>query len=259
MNEIHPTALISKDVRLGNNIKIGPYSVLSGPLEIGDNCIIESHVVLKGRTRLGNNNHCYQFASIGEDPQDKKYQGEDTWLEVGHNNIIRECATIHRGTEQGGGKTIIGNNNLIMAYVHVAHDCLIGNDVILSNNAALAGHVTIHDHAILGGYTLVHQFCSIGSYCFTAMNSVISKDVPPYLMISGHMAKPHGLNTEGLKRHQFTPEDIKQIKQAYQILYRNHYTMEQAMETLSKMAEDSTVIKVFMDFLQRHVARGVIR
>ncbi len=256
---IHPTAIISDDVVLGKNVRVGAYSVLSGPLSIGDDTQIEPHVVIKGRTVIGKNNHIYQFASVGEDPQDKKYHGEDTVLEIGDNNVIRECVTLNRGTLQGGGKTVIGHHNLIMAYVHVAHDCIIGNHVILSNNTALAGHVNIHDYAILGGYSLVHQFCTIGSYCFTAMNSVISKDVPPYLMIAGHMAKPHGLNTEGLKRNQFSLDDIKMIKQAYQILYRSHHTTEEAIELLTELAEKSRVIVNFVDFLQHHINRGVIR
>jgi UDP-N-acetylglucosamine acyltransferase len=214
--------------------------------------------VINGPTTIGKNNKIYQFASIGEAPQDKKYAGEPTRLEIGDNNIIRESVTISRGTAQDSGVTRLGNDNLIMAYAHIAHDCQVGNSTVFANSTSLAGHVHVADYVIFGGFTLVHQFCKIGAYCFTAMGSAISKDVPPYLRVAGHMAKPYGLNSEGLKRRGFSPDAIAQLRDAYKILYRSSLTLEQATQRLSEKAEASKEIKYFLDFIKAS-GRGIIR
>lgn len=255
---IHPTAVIDPGARLAAGVSVGAYSVIEADVEIGENTWIAPHVVISGPTRIGRNNKIYQFSSIGAVPQDKKFAGEKTLLEIGDGNVIRESCTINRGTMQGGGITRIGNNNWIMAYVHIAHDCIIGNHVVFANNASLAGHVTIHDYVILGGFTLVHQFCVVGTYAFTAMASAISKDVPPYLMVSGHMAKPHGLNTEGLKRHGFSANTISQLRRAYKILYRSNYTVEQALENLRILEQECSEVGKWVEFLG-NTTRGIIR
>lgn len=256
---IHPTAIIDPSAELAGNVEVGAYTIIGPKVKIDSGNKIASHVVINGPSQIGKDNIFYQFGSIGEAPQDKKYQGEDTALEIGDRNVIREFTTLNRGTVQDRGATTIGDDNLIMAYVHIAHDCLLGDDIILANNVALAGHVNIHDHAILGGYSLVHQFCTIGSYCFTAMNSVISKDVPPYVMVSGHMAKPHGLNVEGLKRHGFSTETIKAIRKAYKALYRSNLTTEDAVTEINEIATDYQELSLMTDFLSQHVNRGIIR
>jgi len=259
VNTIHATAIIEDGAKIGTGVSIGAYSVIAKNVEVGDGCRIASHVVIEGPCQIGKNNEIYQFASVGAAPQDKKYNGEPTLLLIGDNNVIREGATLNRGTVQGGGSTTIGSGNLIMAYVHVAHDCHVGNRTILANNTALAGHVNIHDDAILGGFSLVHQFCTVGSYAFTAMNSVISKNVPPYLMISGHMAKPHGLNLEGLKRNGFDKDTIRQLKDAYKFLYRSGLTLDDAITEIIALAAKCPEVEVLVDFLKENVKRGIIR
>lgn len=255
---IHPTAIIDPSARLGTGVSVGAYSIIGADVDVGENTWIAPHVVISGPTRIGRNNKFYPFSSIGAVPQDKKYAGEKTFLEIGDGNVIRESCTINRGTAQGGGITRIGNNNWIMAYVHIAHDCIVGDGTVFANNASLAGHVTIEDHVILGGFTLIHQFCIVGAYAFTAMASAISKDVPPYLMVSGHMAKPHGLNTEGLKRHAFSSDSIGQLRRAYKILYRSNYTVEQALEKLVELEQDCPEVARWVVFL-RNTTRGIIR
>lgn len=255
---IHSTAIVDNSALISDDVSIGPYSIIGREVEIESGCVIGPHVVINGPTKIGRQNRIYQFASIGEDPQDKKYAGEPTRLEIGNNNVIREYCTISRGTVQDSGITRVGDENWIMAYVHIAHDCQIGNQTIFSNNASLAGHVNVQDHAILGGFTLVHQFCTIGAHCFTAMNSVISKDVPPFVMVSGHMAKPHGLNTEGLKRRGFSSETISALKKAYKILYRSGLTTEQAIEQMYDLSKDSKEVGQMIEFL-KGVSRGVLR
>ena len=195
---IHQTALIDPSAKIADDVIIGAYSIIGANVEIASGTEIASHVVINGPTRIGRNNRIFQFSSIGEEPQDKKYHGEPTLLEIGDNNLIRESVTINRGTVQGGGVTKVGSNNWIMAYVHIAHDCIIGDDNIFANNASLAGHVIVDQHVILGGFTLVSQFNHLGSHCFSAMGSVISRNVPPYVLVSGHMAEPVGINVEGL-------------------------------------------------------------
>lgn len=255
---IHPTAIIDPSARLGTGVSVGAYSIIGADVDVGENTWIAPHVVISGPTRIGRNNKFYPFSSIGAVPQDKKYAGEKTFLEIGDGNVIRESCTINRGTAQGGGVTRIGNNNWIMAYVHIAHDCIVGDGTVFANNASLAGHVIIEDHVILGGFTLIHQFCSVGAYAFTAMASAISKDVPPYLMVSGHMAKPHGLNTEGLKRHAFSSDSIGQLRRAYKILYRSNYTVEQALEKLVELEKDCPEVARWVVFL-KNTTRGIIR
>ncbi len=259
MSKIHPTAIIDPSAELADDVEVGAYSVIGKKVRIDSGNTIGSHVVINGPTQIGKDNTFYQFGSIGEAPQDKKYKGEDTTLEIGDRNVIREFTTLNRGTIQDRGTTTIGSDNLIMAYVHVAHDCVLNDDIILANNVALAGHVNIHSHAILGGFSLIHQFCTIGEYCFTAMNSVISKDIPPYVMVSGHMAKPHGLNIEGLKRHGFSKESLKAIRNAYKALYRSNLTLDDAITEINEMATSCDELSLMIEFLSGHVNRGIIR
>ncbi len=253
---IHSTAIIDPAAQLGRNVEIGPYSIIGADVVIGDDCIIGPHVVLRGPTVLGRNNRIFQFASVGEDCQDKKFKGEPTQLVIGDNNIIREFVTIHRGTTQDQGITRIGSDNLLMAYVHVAHDCVVGDHVILANNTTLAGHVHVGDWAILGGFTGVHQFCHIGAHAFTAVNSVVVQDIPPYIMAQGHNAVPRTINSEGLKRRGFSPEQISTIKRAFKILYRQGHTVSEAVEKMNEL--QATELQPLIDFVQQS-ARGIIR
>lgn len=255
---IHPQALIDPSAELADGVSVGPFSVIGAGVTIGQGTEIGPHVVIGGPTIIGRENKIFAFASVGCDPQDKKYDGEPTRLEIGDRNVIRENCTISRGTVQDTGVTRIGNDNLVMAYVHIAHDCQIGNDAIFANSVTLAGHVEVENFCILGGFTLVHQFCKVGAHCFTAMNSVISKDVLPFTMISGHMAKPHGLNVEGLKRRGFTSETIRQLRKAYRIIYRSNLTLDHAVKKLEPMADDCPEIGQLLSFLQR-VTRGIVR
>lgn len=256
---IHSTVLIDPGARIGDNVSIGPYSVIGPDVSIDDDTWIGPHVVIKGPTTIGKSNKIYQFSSIGENPQDKKYNNDkNSELYIGDRNVIREFCTINRGTNHGGGKTTLGNDNWIMAYVHIAHDCLIGSNTIFANNTTLAGHVVVDDYAIFGGFTGIHQFCHIGKHCFTAISSVVVKDVPPYLMISGNTAKPNGLNREGLKRHGFQVETINLLRKAYKIVYRQGLTVKQAMEELEELAGQSEEVKYFADFISKST-RGIVR
>ena len=255
---IHSTAIVDKSANIASDVTVGPYSIIGPQVEIDSGTTIGPHVVINGPTKIGRNNRIFQFASVGDEPQDKKYKGEPTRLEIGDNNVIRESCTISRGTAQDLGVTRLGSDNWIMAYVHIAHDCQIGNNTIFANSASLAGHVTVEDYAILGGFTLVHQFCKIGAHCFTAMNSVISQDVPPYLMIAGHMAKPYGLNVEGLKRRGFSSGALSALKKSYKILYRSGHSLEQAIDVLSELASQYPEVAQFVAFL-KSVKRGIVR
>ncbi len=255
---VHPTAIVDPQAKLGTDVTIGPYSIIGADVEIGDNTWIGPHVVINGPTKIGNNNKVYQFASLGEAPQDKKYDGEPTRLEIGDRNIIRECVTIHRGTIQDQGVTRVGNDGLFLAYCHIAHDCHVGNNVIFSNNASLAGHVHVGDYAILGGFTLVHQFCVIGAHAFTGMGSGIGKDVPPFLIVSGNPAQAHGLNAEGLKRRGFDKARLAQLRKAYKILFRSGLTLEQAKEELGRMPDATDDVRQFAQFLEIQT-RGIVR
>jgi UDP-N-acetylglucosamine acyltransferase len=256
--KIHPSALIDPKAELDSSVEVGAYSVIGAGVRVGANTRIGSHVVLKGPTTIGKNNQIFQYSSLGEQPQDKKYKDEPTELMIGDGNTIREFCTFNRGTVQDKGVTTIGNDNWIMAYVHIAHDCTIGNNTIFANNSSLAGHVDIHDYAILGGFTLIHQFCKIGSHVITAVGSVVFKDIPPYVTAAGYDAKPHGINAEGLKRRGFTTDEITQIKRAYKALYRNGLTLEEAKVELVAMHTISNKIELLSDFLTLST-RGIIR
>jgi UDP-N-acetylglucosamine acyltransferase len=258
LEKIHPSALIDPKAELDSSVEVGAYSVIGADVRIGANTRIGSHVVLKGPTTIGKNNQIFQYSSLGEQPQDKKYKDEPTELVIGDGNTIREFCTFNRGTVQDKGVTSIGNDNWIMAYVHIAHDCTIGSNTIFANNSSLAGHVDIHDYAILGGFTLIHQFCKIGSHVITAVGSVVFKDIPPYVTAAGYDAKPHGINAEGLKRRGFTADEITQIKRAYKALYRNGLTLEEAKVELASMHAISNKIELLSDFLTLST-RGIIR
>jgi UDP-N-acetylglucosamine acyltransferase len=255
---IHPTAVIDSSAVIGKAVTVGPYSVIGPEVKIGDNTTIGSHVVIKGPTSIGKANRIYQFCSIGEDPQDKKYASEVTRLEIGDRNTVREFATMHRGTKQDNGLTKIGSDNLFMAYTHVAHDCVIGNHVIMANGASLAGHVQLHSHAILGGFTLVHQFTKIGEYSFAAMGSAITQDIPPFVMVGGKPTKPHGINSVGMERNGISPEDIRLIRKAYKMIYKMNLRLEDAIDQMEDLAGDSRELSAMVNFL-RNVSRGVLR
>ena len=253
---IHETAIIDSSAKLGNNVSVGPWTIIGPNVEIGDDCDIRSHVVIKGPTKIGARNTIYQFASVGEDCQDKKYAGEPTRLEIGDDNVIRESVTIHRGTIQDEGITRIGDRNLLMAYVHVAHDCMIGDDNIFANLVTLAGHVHVGNQVILGGLTGVHQFCHIGSHAFAAVNSIVVQDIPPFVMAQGHNARPRTINSEGLTRRQFSDQEIRNIRRAYKLLYRSSLTVEEAIQQIETLEEPK--LADFIKFVQQS-QRGIIR
>ena len=255
---IHPTAIVDSGAKIAANVEIGPYSIIGPDVEIGENTVVGSHVVIKGRTRIGRDNHIFQFCSLGEVPQDKKYAGEPTRLEIGDRNTIREFCTFNLGTIQDGGATRIGDDNWIMAYVHIAHDCQVGNKTTFANNAQLAGHVVVEDWAILGGYTGVHQFCRVGAHVMTAVGTVVLQDVPPYLMAAGNTAQPYGINVEGLKRRGFTAESLSALKHAYRTLYKSGLLLEEAKVKLAEEAKTQPDVQRFVDFLAVS-KRGIIR
>jgi UDP-N-acetylglucosamine acyltransferase len=253
MSQVHPTALVDPAARLADDVEVGAFSIVGPKVTIGPGSRIGPHVVVTGRTTIGRNTRIFQFASIGEEPQDKKYNGEDTELIIGDNNTIRELCTFSRGTAQGGGKTIIGNDNWIMACVHIAHDCILGDNIIMANNASLAGHVTVGDWAILSGYSLIHQFCNVGEHSFTSFASHVNQSIPPYVTVSGEKARAKGINTEGLKRRGYTPEQIRQVRRAYKVLYRSGLSLEEATGQLAEMAEGHDEIQPLVDFLETTV------
>jgi UDP-N-acetylglucosamine acyltransferase len=255
---IDPTAIIDKHAEIADDVSIGPYSVIGPDVRIDSGTVIGPHVVIKGPTSIGKHNRIYQFASVGEDPQDKKYAAEITRLEIGDRNTIREFTSMHRGTKQDQGVTRIGSDNLFMAYTHVAHDCLIGDHVIMANGASLAGHVHLNDHAILGGFTLVHQFTQIGQYSFAAMGSAITQDIPPFVMVGGKPTRPHGINSVGMERNGISSEDIRLIRKAYKLIYKMNLKLEDAIEQLADMAGDSNELAQMISFL-RNVTRGILR
>lgn len=255
---IHPTAIVDPAARIGANVSIGAYSIIGPQVEIGDNTWVGPHVVITGHTRIGRENRIYQFSSLGEVPQDKKYAGEDTRLEIGDRNTIREYCTFNLGTAQDVGVTRLGHDNWIMAYVHVAHDCQVGNHTTFANNAQLAGHVHIDDWAILGGYTGVHQFCRVGAHVMTAVGTVVLQDIPPYLMAAGNTAQPYGINVEGLKRRGFTSESIAALKRAYRTIYKSGLMLEEAKAKLVEEVQNAPDVQLFVDFLESS-KRGIIR
>ena len=255
---IDPRAVVHINADLADNVKVGPFSIIGADVQIDSGTEIGPHVVIKGPTIIGKENSIYQFTSIGEDPQDKKYADEITRLEIGDRNIIREFCTMHRGTQQDKGLTLIGSDNLFMAYTHVAHDCEVGDHVIMDNGASIAGHVHVGDHAILGGFTLVHQFTQIGEYSFSAMGSAITQDIPPFVMVGGRPTRPHGINSVGMERNGVPPEVIRQIRKAYKILYKNNLRLEDAIEEMEDMAGESNELSNMVSFL-RNVTRGILR
>ena len=255
---IDPRAIIDPTAKLADDVSVGPWSFIGANVEIGAGTVVESHVIIKGPTVIGRNNHIYQFSSVGEDTPDMKYQGEPTRLIIGDNNIIRENVTIHRGTVQDNSETVIGNDNLLMAYVHVGHDSIIGDHCILVNNAALAGHVHVGDWAILGGFTLVHQFCHVGTHCFTGMGSSIGKDVPAYVMVTGHPGVARSINSEGLRRRGVSKADIAVINKAFKLIYRRGLTIDEALHELEQLAINCQPIMPLIESL-RASTRGIIR
>lgn len=255
---IHETAIIHPTARIAKDVTIGPWTVIGEEVDIGEGTWIGPHVVIQGPTKIGKHNRIFQFSSLGEMPQDKKYQGEQTYLEIGDHNVIREFCTFNRGTNQDKAVTRIGNHNLFMAYVHIAHDCQIENHTIFANNASLAGHVHVGNYANLGGFVGVFQFCRIGAYSFTTGGSAVVKDVPPFLKVSGHYAKPYGLNSVGLKRYGFTDEIMTQLKQAYKTIYRKGLTIKQAIEELKQMATECLEIEQLVQFIENSTS-GIVR
>jgi len=255
---IHSTAIVDAKARIDGSVTIGPYAIVEGDVEIGPRTRIGAHAVVKGPTRIGADNEIYQFASIGDAPQDKKYAGEPTRLEIGDGNTIREYCTINRGTVQDTGVTRLGDRNWIMAYVHIAHDCVVGSGTIFANNASLAGHVHVDDFAILGGFTAVHQFCRIGRHAFTSMFTYVTKDVPAFVMASGRPAEPRGINAEGLKRHGFSATALRNVREAYRVIYRQGLKLDEAVLELERRVIEQPELRPLVDSLGRG-DRGLIR
>ncbi len=255
---IHPTAIIADSAIIADDVEIGPYSIIGEHVEIGSGTKIDSHVVIKGPTTIGKDNHIYQFASLGDDPQDKAYAGEDTRLVIGDRNTIREFCTFSRGTTKDKGETIIGDDNWVMAYVHVAHDCVIGNKTIMANNTTLAGHVHVGDWVIWGGFSGAHQFCKIGAHAFLGMYSGVNRDIPAYTMVSGQPAVARGINSEGLRRREFTAEQIRNIKNAYRITFRSGKKLAEAIEEIAELAKTQPELDIYLESL-RSSERGLAR
>jgi UDP-N-acetylglucosamine acyltransferase len=255
---IHATAIVSASAKIADDVEIGAYSIIGDNVEIGGGTRIDSHVVVNGPTVIGNDNHIYQFASIGDDPQDKKYADEPTRLVIGDRNTIREFCTISRGTIQDEGVTTLGNDNWIMAYVHIAHDCRVGSHTIMANNATLAGHVHIGDWVILAGFSGAHQFCRVGAHAFIGMYAGVNRDVPAYVMVSDTPGIPRGINSEGLKRRDFDARQIRNIKNAYRVIYRDGLKLTEAIAELERRVATQPELKILIDSL-RSSERGIIR
>lgn len=255
---IDERAIIHPSAKLAAGVSVGPGSIIGADVEIGEGTWIGPHVVIQGPTIIGKNNKIFQFASVGDEPQDITYKGEPTRLEIGDNNVIREYCMISRGTVKGGGLTRIGNQNYLMAYSHIGHDCMIGNSVIMINYAALSGHVIVHDYATIGGYAAVHQFCQVGPYAFIARATYVSKDVLPYVMIAGHTTSACGLNTVGLRRRGFSPSTIDYLRRAYKIIFRKGLTVQQAVAELEVMQADCPEVIAMINALNQST-RGIVR
>jgi len=255
---IHSTAVIAPDAVLADGVEVGPYSVIGPGVEIGRGTRVGPHVVIEGPTRIGAGNRIFQFASVGADPQDKKYRGETSRLEIGDRNVIRECVTLHRGTAQDKSVTRIGDDNLFMAYAHVAHDCVIGNQCILANNATLGGHVRLDDWVIMGGLSGIHQFGRVGAHAFIANNAAVTRDVPPFVMAVGQPADAHSINAEGLKRRGYTPGQIRNIRAAFRVLYRSGLKLAEATAQLEALAKDQPELLPLLEFLPQ-ASRGIVR
>jgi UDP-N-acetylglucosamine acyltransferase len=255
---VHATAVVAESAVLANDVEVGPYTIIGDGVEIGAGTRIAAHVVINGPTRIGRDNRIYQFASIGDDPQDKKYDNEPTRLEIGERNTIREYCTISRGTVQDEGLTALGDDNWIMAYVHIAHDCRIGNHTIFANNATLAGHVHVGDWVIFAGFSGAHQFCRIGAHSFLGMYCGTNRDVPAYTMMAGQPAEPRGINSEGLKRRGFSSEQVRNIKNAYRIVYRKGLKLTEAIREIEALVETQPELDIFLESL-RVSERGLVR
>ena len=255
---IHSSSIIDTKATIADSVEIGPFCLIGPDVELGEGTKIESHVILKGPTKMVKRNHIFQFSTLGDGSPDKKYNNEPTTLVIGDDNIIREGVTIHRGTIQDKGETLIGHRNLIMAYSHIAHDCILGNDIVLTNQAALAGSVNVGDGAILGGYAIVHQFCSIGSYSFCAMGSAVNKDIPAYVKVRGNPAKPFGINVTGIKRIGYSKESIEALKSAYRSTYRKKLTVDEALEELKSLRKEFEQVDLFAASIEQST-RGISR
>jgi len=254
---IHPLAIVDPGAKLGKDVQIGAFSIIGAGVEIGSGTWIGPHVVINGSTRIGSDNRIYQFSSLGEAPQHLGYRGEPTWLEIGDRNIIREYCTLNRGSAGGGGVTRLGHDNFIMAYCHVAHDCQVGNRTIFANGTSLAGHVKVEDQVIFGGFTMIHQFCRVGAHAMTGISTVTFKDIPPYLLVAGNTAVPHGLNVRGLKRRNFSEQTIEALRQAYKLVYKSGLRLSEATEQLAQM-DANPEVRHFLDFI-KHSERGIVR
>jgi UDP-N-acetylglucosamine acyltransferase len=255
---IHPTALVAPEAELAEGVEVGAYAVIGPGVQVGANTRIGPHAVIEGPTRIGADNQVFQFASVGSAPQDKKYKGEPTRLEIGDRNVIRECVTLNRGTAKDAGVTTIGSDNLFMAYAHVAHDCRVGNHCVLANNATLGGHVHLGDWVIMGGLSAIHQFCKVGAHAFIANNAAVTRDVPPYVMAVGQPAAAHSVNSEGLKRRGFTPDQIRNIRSAFRLLYRSGLKLADATEQLEALAQEQPELRLIVEFLPQST-RSIVR
>jgi len=255
---IHPTAAVAPDAELGDGVEVGAYTVIGSGVVIGANSRIGPHAVIEGPTRIGADNHVFQFASVGSAPQDKKYKGEPTRLEIGDRNVIREFVTLNRGTTKDQGVTTIGSDNLFMSYSHVAHDCHVGSHCVLANNATLGGHVYLGDWVIMAGFSGVHQFCKVGAHAFIANNAAVTRDVPPYVMAVGQPAAAHSVNAEGLKRRGFTPEQIRNLRNAFRVLYRSGLRLPDATAQLAALAEEQPEVRAIVEFLPLST-RSIVR
>ena len=257
-SKIHPTAVVHKDAELGEGVEIGPYSIIGENVAIGDGTRLAAHVVIDGHTEIGKNNQIFPFTAIGGEPQSISYKGEPTQTVIGDNNVFRENITVHRGTMDDEGITSIGSNNLFMAYVHIAHDCRLGSELLFSNNASLAGHAHVEDYVVLAGYTLVHQFVRIGEHSFCGVNTYCTLDVPPYMLVAGNKAITHGINIRGMRRRGIDQESISELKRAYRTIYRAGHTMKHALAELKTHEWKSSQVKKLMQFIESS-KRGVIR